>query len=336
MSTKLSDYGYDLPEHLIAQHPTQKRDEARLLVIDRTTQTISHDVFKNLGQYLPTESTLVVNNSKVIPARLLGEKEGSGGKVEVFLLKRLSDGVSYEVMLRPLAKIKETHTLVFGDNFWCQLVDREKKIVRFNRPDVLEMAHTYGHIPLPPYIKRTGGKATKDDVVDYQTVFARHPGSVAAPTAGLHFTKDLEVGIRTLGCSFEQVTLHVGYGTFKPVECEDVTKHPMHFERYSVSEAAWGRIQQAKKVVAVGTTSCRVIESICRGFKLKDETNLFLYPGKTFKRVDALVTNFHLPYSTLLMLVYAFGGTQLMKKAYVEAVKNEYRFYSYGDGMIIL
>jgi S-adenosylmethionine:tRNA ribosyltransferase-isomerase len=333
---KLSDFDYDLPEELIAQYPSQKRDEARLLVVDRSNARISHDIFRNVGQYLPPSSLVVVNDSKVIQARLLGEKVRSGGKVEVFLLKHLG-GRRFEAMLRPLKKIQEGETLLFPGGVTATCVDRQARIVEFDRDDVLKVLEKVGHIPLPPYIKRPDEDS---DRINYQTVYAKHAGSVAAPTAGLHFTKPLMASLKKAGHSFAEVTLHVNYGTFKPVEVEDITQHPMHYEHYEIPAAAQKKLAAAKeagqKIVAIGTTSCRTLESFARTGKTEDDTNLFLYPGQTLRMTDVLVTNFHLPRSTLLMLVSAFAGLDLVRRAYAEAIKEQYRFYSYGDAMIVI
>ena len=334
---KLSNFNYILPDELIAQRPLKQRDQARLMVIDRKTQKIQHDIFANLESYLPKKSMLVVNNSKVIPARLFGKKTRTGGKVEIFLLDKLSDRYSYRVMMRPMSKIKDGEEIVFdGSDVAATVVSKEERIVRFNKKNVTQYLNDIGHIPLPPYIKR---EDTAEDHEYYQTVYARYAGSVAAPTAGLHFTKELLKNIKDAGHDFEQVMLHVNYATFKPVEEENILDHHMHTNEYSVSKKTANAINDAKKkgekIVAVGTTSCRTLESMARTEKLHGATDLFLYPGSSFKMVDVLVTNFHLPRSSLLMLVYAFGGTTLMKKAYKEAIKKKYRFYSYGDGMII-
>lgn len=334
---KLKDFDYTLPEELIAQKSLKERDQARLLVIDRKKKTFQHDIFANLEQYLPRNSMLVANNSKVIPARLLGKKIRTGGNVEIFLLDKLADGYSYRVMMRPMKRLKDGDEVVFeGSDVVATIVNKDERVVRFNKKYVTHHLKNIGHIPLPPYIKR---KDTVEDHEYYQTVYARHAGSVAAPTAGLHFTKDLLRNIKTAGHDFEQVMLHVNYATFKPVEEENILDHQMHFEEYSVSKKTWDHIEGARKakqkIVAVGTTSCRTLEAVARSRKLNGSTDLFLYPGCSFKMVDALITNFHLPRSSLLMLVYAFGGTDLMKKAYKEAIKKKYRFYSYGDGMII-
>ncbi len=333
---RLSDFDYSLPEALIAQYPSEKRDASRLLVVDRSTGELVHTVFRRLGDHLPRQSLLVVNNSRVIPARLLGEKPRSGGQVEVFLLKSLG-GRRFEAMLRPLKKIREGEPLVFAGGISCQLVDREQRVVEFDRDDVLKALESVGHIPLPPYIKRGDEDS---DRVQYQTVYARPRGSVAAPTAGLHFTKQLMDSLKLEGHGFAQVTLHVGYGTFKPVEAEDIVSHPMHSEEYSISPSVVRKVAAAKasgrRIVAVGTTSCRVLESYARSCQVRGATRLFLYPGAEFKMVDVLLTNFHLPRSTLLMLVNAFGGSALIRRAYEEAIREKYRFYSYGDAMLVI
>jgi S-adenosylmethionine:tRNA ribosyltransferase-isomerase len=333
---KLSDFDYTLPEELIAQYPLKERDAARLLVVDRARQSITHDIFRNIGRYIPAQSLFVVNNSRVIPARLLGHKPRSGGQVEVFLLKQINEH-EFEAMLRPLKKIKEGELLEFGNGLSCMLVDRDKKIVRFSSSDIISKLHASGHIPLPPYIKRPDEAS---DRVDYQTVFALRDGSVAAPTAGLHFTKPLMRALEAAGHSFAQVTLHVNYGTFKPVEAEDIVSHPMHEETYRIMSAVASKLDGARasgrKIIAVGTTSCRTLESWARSGAREGGTRLFLYPGAEFRITDVLVTNFHLPRSTLLMLVAAFSGPELMRRAYSEAVKEKYRFYSYGDAMLIL
>lgn len=333
---KLSDFDYALPEELIAQYPSPRRDDARLLVVDRRSGHVSHDIFRNVGTYLPPEGLLVVNNSKVIQARLIGQKVRSGGQVEVFLLKHL-EGRRFEAMLKPLKKIQEGEILLFPGDVRAKLVDRFARTVEFDRDDVLKTLEKVGHIPLPPYIKRPDEDS---DRVNYQTVYAKYAGSVAAPTAGLHFTKDLMASLKKAGHSFAEVTLHVNYGTFKPVEEEDITRHPMHHEHYEIPDAAGKQLLEAKakgqKVIAVGTTSCRTLEAFARTGKAEDDTNLFLYPGADFRMTDTLITNFHLPRSTLFMLVSAFAGLDLVQRAYAEAIREKYRFYSYGDAMIVL
>ncbi|NTV28465.1 MAG: tRNA preQ1(34) S-adenosylmethionine ribosyltransferase-isomerase QueA [Candidatus Omnitrophica bacterium] len=333
---RLSDFDYPLPEELIAQYPCEKREEARLLVVNRADGSLGHDTFRNIGRYLPAPSLLVVNNSRVIPARLLGRKPRTGGEVEVFLLRQV-DGQSFEAMLRPLKKIREGEPLEFPGGLRCVLVDRERRLVRFDCRDVLGRLEESGHIPLPPYIKRSDDDS---DRINYQTVYAKRPGSVAAPTAGLHFSKPLIASLKKAGHAFAEVTLHVNYGTFKPVECEDVTQHKMHSETYSIPPVTLRRLlaerERGGKVVAVGTTSCRTLEAWARTGRTADDTDIFIYPGGKFQVTDALVTNFHLPRSTLLMLVCAFAGTDLIRRAYAEAVREKYRFYSYGDAMVIV
>ena len=335
---KLEDFNYKLPEHLIAQHPLHRRDQARLMVIDRKKKNITHDYFSNIRKYLPEESCVVLNDSKVIPARLFGKREHSGGKIEVFLLKRLSDGYSYETLMRPLRRLKDGDRIVFNKGeLVARVTDREKRIVRFNKKNISGQLERIGHIPLPPYIKRPDRAS---DRKYYQTVYAQKGGSVASPTAGLHFTNRLLNTIEKDGHAIEKVTLHINYATFKPVEERDITKHKMHVEDYSLTKKTLSAIQGAKakgrKIVAVGTTSCRVLESVAMSNCLKGNTDIFIYPGFQFRMVDILITNFHLPLSTLLMLVYAFGTKDLMVKAYREAVKKKYRFFSYGDAMVIV
>lgn len=330
----LKDFYYDLPEGLIAQYPLKERDKARLLVVDRGTQTIGHDVFSNIGRYLPPQSVLVLNDSKVIPARLLGQRQ-TGGKVEIFLLKKLRPGY-YETLLKPLRKLKEGEEIILEKGVVAKIHDLEKRIVHF-RGAFERKLPSVGHIPLPPYITRQDEKLDQEF---YQTVYAKNKGSVASPTAGLHFTNPLLSKLKKEGHAIAKVTLHVNYGTFKPVETDDVTQHHMHYEDYMVSPLVNAQIDKAKqsgkKIVAVGTTSLRVLESVAQSSKLKARTNLFIYPGYTFKTVDCLITNFHQPYTTLLMLAYTFGGTELMKRAYHEAIQKKYRFFSYGDAMIII
>ena len=333
----LNAYGTDVPEDLIAQYPCPDRDQARLMVLDRRAQTIRHDVFSNIGQYLLPKTVFVVNNSKVIPARLLGRKAGTGGEVEVFLLKPLADGYSFEALLKPLKKVREGERVDFGLGISAVLADKEKRIVRFNVKNVIRRLKDVGHVPLPPYIKRADEPLDRDY---YQNVYAKRLGSVASPTAGLHFTSQRMRRLRAKGHGFLELTLHINYGTFKPVETPDIRRHPMHEEAYSVGAATHAALLKAKAagrpVAAVGTTSCRVMESVAATGALKGTTGLFIYPGYRFKAADILLTNFHLPHSTLLMLVCAFGGYDLVKRAYAEAVQERYRFYSYGDAMLIL
>lgn len=334
---RLQDFEYELPQELIAQYPLKSRDQARMMVIDRARGKIFHDVFSQIEKYLPVSSTIVLNDSKVVPARLLGRRE-TGGKTEVFLLKPLSDGYSYETLIRPLKRLNIDEKIIFnGSRVYAQLKDPHKKIVRFNRKNISGYLNKIGHMPLPPYIKRS------DEALDreyYQTVYARHAGSVASPTAGLHFTKPLLAKLKKDGHAIVKVTLHVNFATFNLVKEEDVTHHKMHSESYAASQNMVAAIKktkaQGKKVLAVGTTSCRTLETLAQTKKRKGMTDIFIYPGYKFQMTDLLLTNFHLPESTLLMLAYAFGGVDLMKRAYREAIKEKYRFYSYGDCMLII
>ncbi|MBF0522676.1 MAG: tRNA preQ1(34) S-adenosylmethionine ribosyltransferase-isomerase QueA [Candidatus Omnitrophica bacterium] len=334
----LKTYGYHLPEELIAQEPVFPRDKARLMVIDRVKQTISHDTFNQLDKYLPPKSVLVLNDSKVVPARLLGRREDTGGEVEIFLLKRLSDGYTYQTLLRPLKRLKQGEKISFGKGeLVAEIVDKENRLVRLNKKNISSSLEKFGHMPLPPYIKRSDGAM---DRKYYQTVYAKKDGSVASPTAGLHFTTRLLEKISRAGHDIHKVTLHINYATFKPVEESDIRNHPIHSEDYEVAKGTVKAIQKAKaegkKIVSVGTTATRVLETVGTTGSLKGRTNIFIYPGYQFKMMDVLITNFHLPFSTLLMLVYAFGTRDLMSRAYQEAVKEKYRFFSYGDGMMIL
>ncbi|MBI5416163.1 MAG: tRNA preQ1(34) S-adenosylmethionine ribosyltransferase-isomerase QueA [Candidatus Omnitrophica bacterium] len=330
---QLSEFDFNLPQELIAQYPLRQRDQAKLMVVDRGRRKISHDIFANVGKYLPAQSCLVLNDSKVIPARLLGRREKTPGKVEVFLLKKIpgGDGCSYEALIRPLNRLKLNEKIQFNrGSLTAEVVDKEKRIVRFNRKDVAAQLKKHGHMPLPPYIKRPDEPLDRDY---YQTVYARRSGSVASPTAGLHFTPALLNELRGAGHLVEAVTLHVNYATFRMVEAEDITRHRMHTEDYELTRKSFTAIGRAKsegrKVVAVGTTACRVLETISskngKG-PLKGATDIFIYPGYQFRMADALITNFHLPRSTLLRLVHAFGGTKLMKKAYAQAIREKYRF----------
>ncbi len=335
---QLSQFSYDLPNELIAQTPLKKRDEALLMIVDRKNQTIKHDVFSSLDQHIPTNSTFVYNDTKVIPARLLTEREGSGGKAEILLLKALDDGYSYQVMLRPTKRLKNREKLTFDNGkLVAEIIDKEKGVVRFNKKNIKSSLERSGHIPLPPYISRSD---TAMDRTYYQTIFAKNEGSIAAPTAGLHFTKSLRNQLTKKGHSFVPVTLQINYGTFKAVETEDIRDHDMHTEEFIVTRSNYKIIETSKQkkrpVIAVGTTSCRVLETVAKCDTLHGITNIFIYPGYTFKAIDILITNFHLPKSTLLMLVYAFGGDKLIKQAYQEAIKNKYRFFSYGDAMLIV
>ncbi|MBF0532410.1 MAG: tRNA preQ1(34) S-adenosylmethionine ribosyltransferase-isomerase QueA [Candidatus Omnitrophica bacterium] len=333
----LKDFYFDLPEHLIAQHPLHRRDQARLMVVNRKTGEIRLDIFRRLGAYLPPDSCLVVNDSKVVPARLITRRK-TGAAVEIFLLRPLGDGYAYEVLLRPARRLKIGEKFLFCSGaLIAEIISKENPTVRFNRKDIGTFLRRVGHIPLPPYIRR---EDTAEDRKYYQTVYAKNDGSVASATAGLHFTPSLLDRLRGSGHTTESVTLHINYGTFKPVEEQRIEDHVMHSEKFHIEPEVYARITQAKHdgrpIVAVGTTSCRALESAARAKELKGETDIFIYPGYQFQTIDALITNFHLPHSTLLMLVAAFAGHALMKQAYQVAVKEQYRFFSYGDAMLII
>lgn len=340
---KLSDFHYELPDDLIAQKPIEPRDCSRLMVISQDGK-IDHRVFYEIIEYLKKGDCLVLNNSKVIPARLLGVREDTGSFIEFLLIKRLSIDI-WEVMTRPGKKARMGRRFVFGNGELKAEVlhvnqEEGTRIVRFEFEGVFEnVLESLGQIPLPPYIKEK-----LDDIERYQTVYSKIPGSAAAPTAGLHFTKELLEKIEKKGVEILYVTLHVGLGTFKPVKVEDIFHHKMHEEYYEISEDVAQRINLAKsqgrRVIAVGTTSCRVLESAAVGIgKVKAQkgwTDIFIYPGYEFKILDGLVTNFHLPDTTLMMLVCAFGGYENIMNAYKVAVLERYRFFSFGDAMLIL
>ena len=340
---KTDAYDFYLPENLIAQFPVEPRDSARMIVYDRKTDTISHKIFSDIIDYLKAGDVMVINNTKVIPARLMGLKHETHASIEVLLLKRLNY-TDWEVLMKPGKRAKEGTIIEFGDELKCEVLsntDFGGKVVRFIFDGVFEnILDKLGSMPLPPYIKN----APKGIKEEYNTVYAKIDGSSAAPTAGLHFTDELLQKIRDKGVIIEEVLLHVGLGTFRPVSEEDITKHQMHTEYYEVSEHTAEVVNKAKaegrRVIAVGTTSVRTLESSTNEkgelIAQKNNTNIFIYPGYKFKIVDALVTNFHLPKSTLIMLVSAFMGRDEVIKMYEEAVKEEYRFFSFGDATFII
>lgn len=339
---KTSDFYYDLPEELIAQDPLEDRSSSRLLVLDKETGNTEHHIFRDIVGYLNPGDCLVINDTKVIPARLIGAKEETGAKIEVLLLKRGADDV-WETLVKPGRKAKPGTRISFGDGLLVgevvDIVDEGNRLIRFKYEGIFEeILDQLGQMPLPPYI--THQLKDKDR---YNTVYAKNSGSAAAPTAGLHFTPELLEEIREKGVDIARVTLHVGLGTFRPVKVDDVENHHMHSEFYMVSEEAAQKINRTKenggRVICVGTTSCRTIESAadenghleaCSGW-----TEIFIYPGYRFKILDALITNFHLPESTLVMLVSALAGKEHVLSAYEEAVKERYRFFSFGDAMFI-
>lgn len=337
---RLEDFTFDLPERLIAQEPLARRDSSRMMVLSRKEGTVSHREFTRLPEYLREGDLLVLNDTRVIPTRLLGSK-ASGGKVELLLVERSSGPQEEWKCLAKPGKGLKPGTRVFFDGIEAEMLGQDDEglfLCRFSGPLDLRK---YGKVPLPPYIRRA---ATDSDSSRYQTVFAGKDGAVAAPTAGLHFTDELLTGLKAKGVEVSFVTLHTGPGTFMPVRVENIEEHRMMRERYRIEEAVFKKVAKAKdegrRVVAVGTTSTRALESSVRyGFsspRLEGATDLFIYPGFEFKVVDALLTNFHLPESTLLMLVSAFAGRELVLRAYREAVANEYRFFSYGDSMLIV
>ena len=338
---KVSEFNYELPEELIAQTPIEKRDESRLMVLDRSKQTIEHKTFKDIIDYLEPGDCLVRNNTKVIPARIYGKKE-TGAKVEFLLLKNM-EGDIWETIVRPGNKLHVGTKVIFGDGLLTaeilEIMPGGTRKVKFSYEGIFnEILDKIGLMPLPPYIH----EELKDND-RYQTVYAKYNGSAAAPTAGLHFTPELLKKIEKKGVKIANVTLHVGIGTFRPVKEENVENHEMHTEHFYIKQEDVNKInetkKQGKRVIAVGTTSCRVLETIADENGLVKETeadtSIFIYPGYQFKCLDGLITNFHLPQSTLLMLVSALAGKDYIMKAYHEAVKEKYRFFSFGDAMFI-
>ena len=339
---KTSDFDFYLPEELIAQHPLEKRDYSRLMVLDKATGEIEHKHFYDVLDYLNEGDTLVLNNTRVMPARLIGEKVESGGKIEFLLLKRI-EGDKWECLAKPGKRAKIGTEFTFGSGkLKCKVVDiveEGNRIIEFSYDGIFEQVlDELGEMPLPPYITER-----LDDRERYQTVYSKEQGSAAAPTAGLHFTKELLEKVKEKGVNIAYVTLHVGLGTFRPVKVDDVNEHVMHSEFYQLDEENANIINETKKrgnkIISVGTTSTRTLETIGdeNGFVKAQSgwTNIFIYPGYKFKVVDKLITNFHLPESTLIMLVSALAGKEKVMNAYNEAVKERYRFFSFGDSMII-
>lgn len=335
---KTSDFYFDLPKELIAQDPLEDRSSSRLLMVDKNTGDIKHEVFRNIVDYLHPGDCLVLNNTKVLPARLLGVKEDTGAAVEVLLLKR-KEGNVWETLVKPGKKMRPGARVVFGDGLLkgevIDVVEEGNRLIRFEFEGIFEeVLDRLGEMPLPPYITHK-----LQDKNRYQTVYAKYDGSAAAPTAGLHFTKELLREIEDKGVKLAYVTLHVGLGTFRPVKEENILEHHMHSEYYQISREAAELINETKKngdrVICVGTTSCRTIESAADENGLLSEccgnTEIFIYPGYKFKVLDCLITNFHLPESTLVMLVSALAGREHVLAAYREAIKEKYRFFSFGD-----
>ncbi|NNG67934.1 tRNA preQ1(34) S-adenosylmethionine ribosyltransferase-isomerase QueA [Caldanaerobacter subterraneus] len=340
---KRSEFYFDLPEELIAQEPLEDRASSRLMILDRRTGEIKHDIFKNITKYLKEGDCLVLNDTKVIPARLIGQREDSGGKIELLLLRRTSIN-EWEVLVKPGKRAKIGKKVVFGNGeLVAEIIDTTEaggRIVRFYYDGVFEeVLDRLGEMPVPPYIK----KKLKDKN-RYQTVYAKYEGSAAAPTAGLHFTEELLDEIRNMGVKTVFITLHVGLGTFRPVKEEIIENHKMHEEFYIVTEEAANAINEARKnggrIIAVGTTSTRTLETVAdeSGYihPKSGWTDIFIYPGYRFKAIDGMITNFHLPESTLIMMVSAFAGKENIMRAYKIAIENKYRFFSFGDAMLII
>lgn len=339
---KVSDFDFDLPEELIAQHPLEKRDSSRLMVLDKNTGEIEHRSFHDVIEYLNEGDTLVLNNTRVMPARLIGEKEGTGGKIEFLLLKRI-EGDRWECLAKPGKRAKIGQKFTFGEGkLKCTVVDiveEGNRIIEFSYEGIFEQVlDELGEMPLPPYITEK-----LEDKERYQTVYSKEKGSAAAPTAGLHFTEELLREIKAKGVNIAYLTLHVGLGTFRPVKVEDINEHIMHSEYYHLDKENADLINETKKrgnkVIAVGTTSTRTLETIGdeNGFVREQSgwTDIFIYLGYKYKVIDELITNFHLPESTLIMLVSALSGKENVMNAYNEAVKKKYRFFSFGDSMLI-
>lgn len=343
MELKKSDFYFELPQELIAQDPLEERSSSRLLVLDKATGEVSHRVFRDIADYLKPGDCLVLNNTKVIPARLLGEREGTGAHVEVLLLKR-REGDVWETLVKPGKKCRPGTRLSFGGGLLkaevLETVEEGNRLIHFEYDGIWEeVLDRLGEMPLPPYITHK-----LQDKNRYQTVYAKYEGSAAAPTAGLHFTRELLAQLEEKGVRLAYVTLHVGLGTFRPVKEENVLEHHMHSEFYQVTEEAARTINDTKKaggrVICVGTTSCRTIESAADESGAvhpgSGNTEIFIYPGYRFQVLDALITNFHLPESTLVMLVSALAGRENVLKAYGEAIRERYRFFSFGDAMLIV
>lgn len=357
----LSEYDYNLPEELIAQLPADKRDNSRMMVLNRKDRTISHKHFYDIVDLIDKNTLLVMNNTKVLPARLIGHKD-TGAKIEVFLLKQAKNTFSYnkketqgqnfwDVLIKPSKRVKPDTIIKISEELSVKAIKRLEENgewlveLMFEGDNLLDILHRNGQIPLPPYIERKipNEDLKKLDFERYQTVYAKDEGSVAAPTAGLHFTQEILQKLQDKGVELAYVTLNVGLGTFRPVQCENVENHKMHSETFEISEKAAEQINRAKKegkqIVAVGTTTVRTLETAFQKYgcikHCHDHSELFIYPPYEFKVIDKLITNFHLPKSTLLMLVSALAGKDFIFEAYNEAIKNNYRFFSYGDCMFI-
>lgn len=351
MGMKLSQFGFDLPEELLAEYPAENRDESRLMVLNRKDQTIEHKLFKDVLDYFEPHDVMVLNNTKVFPARLYGNKEKTGARIEVFLLRELNAETKlWDVLVDPARKIRIGNKLYFGDDesLVAEVIDNTTsrgRTLRFlydgSYAEFRKKLEELGETPLPKYIKR---EVQPEDAERYQTIYAKNEGAVAAPTAGLHFSKHLLKRLEIKGVDFAEVTLHVGLGTFNPVEVEDLSKHKMDSEEAFIEAPAVQTINKAigerRKICAVGTTSMRVLESAVSSNNTLNEfsgwTNKFIFPPYDFSIANCMITNFHTPKSTLMMMVSAFAGHDFMKKAYAEAIKEKYKFYTYGDAMLII
>jgi len=341
----LSEFGYTLPIELIAQKPQEKRDESRLLILDRQKKTVKEGIFKEIVDFLEKGDVLVLNDTKVIPARIFGRKQ-TGAKIEVLLLREIEKGL-WEALIKPAKRIKLNQKIFFNQNsFWAELLEKKEdgiNLIKFNTTDIKELLNKYGKLPIPHYIKKY-----PDEPNRYQTVYAQKEGAVASPTAGLHFTEELLEKLKLKGINIVYITLHCGLATFRPIKEKDIRRHKMPEEYYQISEDTAKIINQAKKekrrVFACGTTTTRALETASfldkdGIFKVKSEsgnTKLFIYPGYQFKIIDGLITNFHLPYSTNLILVASFCGLDFILKAYQYAIERKFRFYSFGDAMLII
>ncbi|MBO4623015.1 MAG: tRNA preQ1(34) S-adenosylmethionine ribosyltransferase-isomerase QueA [Bacilli bacterium] len=338
---KLDYFDYNLPEELIAQTPLEKRSDSRLMIVNRKSGAVTHEKFFNIVKYLGKNDVLVLNDTKVVPSRIYGTKQETNASIEILLLKELVKD-TYECLVRPARRISVGTIINFKEDFSCVVTEKKEEgicVVKFNYKGIfLERLEEIGEMPLPPYIHEKLSDNTR-----YQTVYAKHVGSAAAPTAGFHFTKELLDTLAKSGVEILYVTLHVGLGTFRPVSVENIEDHHMHSEAYEMSESVAKKLNQAKamhkRIISVGTTSTRTLESIYSKYgcfkACKEETNIFIYPGYEFKAIDGLITNFHLPKSTLIMLVSAFASRDIIINAYNIAVKEKYRFFSFGDAMFI-
>ncbi|MGM0640374.1 MAG: tRNA preQ1(34) S-adenosylmethionine ribosyltransferase-isomerase QueA [Thermotogota bacterium] len=333
---KISDYDYHLPDEMIAQTPVEPRDECKLMAIDKKSGELENKIFKDIIDYLNPGDILVVNNTKVIPARIYGQKT-TGAKVEILLMEKTEEDDSWKCLVKPGSKIKKSNEIIFSEKLRGLIThhnDDGSRIIKFVGDNIWDEINRIGETPLPPYITNK-----IDDDSKYQTKYAKKDGAVAAPTAGLHFTEELLEKIRNKGIEIEEVTLHVGLGTFRPIDVEDIRDHEIHEEYYEIKKETYDKIKKAKRdgknIIAVGTTVVRTLESVVRNDILMGKTNIYIYPPYEFKMIDILITNFHLPKSSLLLLVSAFSNKDIIMNAYEKAKENNYRFFSFGDAMIL-